>query len=126
MAHFVQIDSNNLVVEVIIVDNKDTVDHDGIEREYIGAAFCERGFGGTWIQTSYNGNMRKNFACVGFMYREDIDAFVAPQPYRSWTLNAAAKWQPPLPMPNDGKIYLWNEKTHAWEPRLDFWRHFLI
>ena len=52
MAHFVKIDSKNLVVEVIMVDNKDTVDHDGIEREYIGAAFCERGFGGTWIQTS--------------------------------------------------------------------------
>ena len=52
LAHFVKIDSKNLVVEVIMVDNKDTVDHDGIEREYIGAAFCERGFGGTWIQTS--------------------------------------------------------------------------
>ena len=123
MAHFVKIDSKNLVVEVIMVDNKDTVDHDGIEREDIGAAFCERGFGGTWIQTSYNGNIRKNYACVGFMYREDIDAFVAPQPYQSWTLDAAAKWQPPWPMPTDGKIYSWNEKTQEWETRLDFLRH---
>jgi hypothetical protein len=114
MAHFVQIDSNNMVVQVIVIDNKDTVDYYGTEREYIGAEFCEYGFGGTWKQTSYNGNMRKNFAGVGYIYREDIDAFVAPQPYQSWTLDADAKWQPPTPIPTDGKMYSWNEVTQAW------------
>jgi hypothetical protein len=114
MAHYAQIDENNIVTQVIVIDNKDTADANGVEKEYIGAAFCERLFGGTWKQTSYNGNIRKNYAGIGYTYQADIDAFVAPKPYASWTLDANAQWQAPTAMPTDGKIYSWNEETLAW------------
>ena len=114
MAHYAQIDENNIVTQVIVIDNKDTADANGVEKEYIGAAFCERLFGGTWKQTSYNGNIRKNYAGIGYTYRSDIDAFTAPQPYASWTLDANAQWQAPVAMPTDGKMYSWSEETQAW------------
>jgi len=114
MAHFAQIDENNIVTQVIVIDNKDTADANGVEKEYIGAAFCERLFGGTWKQTSYNGNIRKNYAGIGYTYNADIDAFVAPKPYASWTLDANAQWQAPTAMPTDGKMYSWNEETQTW------------
>ena len=116
MAHFAQIDENNIVVSVIVVDNKDTADAHGVEKEYIGAAFCERLFGGTWKQTSYNANFRKNYAGIGYTYRSDIDAFTAPQPYASWILDANAQWQPPVAMPTatNGDIYSWDEATTSW------------
>jgi len=115
MAHFAELDANNIVLRVIVIDNKDTADAHGVEKEYIGAAFCERLFGGTWKQTSYNGNLRKNYAGVGYTYQADIDAFVPPQPYPSWTLNADAQWEPPVAMPTDNQMYLWNESAQAWE-----------
>ena len=114
MAHFAQIDENNIIVSVIVVDNKDTADANGVEKEYIGAAFCERLFGGTWKQTSYNGNLRKNYAGIGYTYQADIDAFVAPQPYPSWILDDNAQWQAPTAMPTDDKKYLWDENTTSW------------
>lgn len=117
MAHFAQLDSNNVVVQVIVIDNKDTADAFGNEKEYIGAAFCERLFGGTWKQTSYNGNMRKNYAGIGYKYHADIDAFVAPQLFASWVLNANAQWEAPTPMPTDGTMenpYTWDEATTSW------------
>lgn len=113
MAHFAKLDENNVVTEVIVVGNKDTSDANGVEKEYIGAAFCERLFGGTWKQTSYNGNIRKNYAGIGYSYNSFIDAFVAPQPYPSWTLDANAQWQPPVAMPADG-MYSWDEATQSW------------
>lgn len=115
MAHFAKLDENNIVVSVIVVDNKDTADANGVEKEYIGAAFCERLFGGTWKQTSYNGNIRKNYAGIGYTYDAGIDAFVPPQPYPSWTLDSNAQWQPPVAMPTDGQIYQWNESSQSWE-----------
>jgi hypothetical protein len=115
MAHFAEIDSNNVVLRVIVVSNTDTADANGVEQESIGAAFCERVLGGTWKQTSYNGNMRKNYAGIGFTYQADIDAFVPPQPYPSWVLNPnTAKWEAPIPYPNDGKHYVWDEQTQSW------------
>ena len=117
MAHFAKLDANNIVIEVIVVSNKDTSDANGVEKEHIGAAFCERLFGGTWKQTSYNGNMRKNYAGIGYTYREDIDAFVPPQPYPSWVLNNKAQWESPVPMPADASIqkrYIWDETTIQW------------
>jgi hypothetical protein len=114
MAHYCKLDENNIVTEVIVIDNKDTADANGVEKEYIGAAFCERLFGGTWKQTSYNGNIRKNYAGIGYTYNADIDAFVAPKPYASWTLDANAQWQAPTAMPTDGKMYSWNEETQTW------------
>ena len=117
MAHYAQIDSNNIVTQVIVIDNKDTADANGTEKEYIGAAFCERLFGGTWKQTSYNATIRKNYAGIGYKYHADIDAFAAPQPYPSWTLDANAQWQPPVAMPTDGTMespYTWDEATTSW------------
>jgi len=114
MAHFAELDSNNVVLRVVIIANKDTADADGVEKEYIGAAFCESVLGGTWKQTSYNGNIRKNYAGIGYTYRADIDAFVPPQPYASWVLDENAQWQAPIPYPTDGKRYEWDESTQSW------------
>ena len=114
MAHYAQIDSNNIVTQVIVIDNKDTADANGVEKEYIGAAYCERLFGGTWKQTSYNATIRKNYAGIGYKYQSDIDAFVPPKPYASWTLDANAQWQPPVTMPTDGGMYSWDEANQTW------------
>ena len=115
MAHFAEIDQFGKVKRVIVVSNADTSDASGVEKEHIGAAFCERLFGGTWKQTSYNGSFRKNYAGVGYAFDADIDAFVPPKPYPIWTLNTeTAQWQAPTPMPTDGKRYSWNEATTAW------------
>jgi hypothetical protein len=115
MAHFAQLDSNNVVTQVIVVGNKDTADANGVEKEHIGAAFCERLFGGNWKQTSYNGSVRKNYAGVGFTYNAGLDAFVPPKPYASWVLNNdTAQWDAPTPMPTDDKKYSWDEATTSW------------
>jgi hypothetical protein len=114
MSHFAELDSNNVVLRVIVVANSDTADANGTEVESIGVAFCQKLLGGNWKQTSYNGKVRKNYAGIGYAYRADIDAFVAPQPYPSWTLDANAQWQAPVPMPEDGKMYSWDEAAQAW------------
>ena len=114
MAHFAQLDENNVVTQVIVVANKDTADANGVEKEYIGQAFCERLFGGTWKQTSYNGNFRKNYAGIGYTYNADIDAFVPPKPFPSWVLNNdTAQGEAPVPMP-EGGMYSWDEGTGSW------------
>lgn len=116
MAHFAQLDANNVVLQVVVVANKDTADVTGVEKEYIGAAFLERLLGGTWKQTSYNGNMRKRFASIGFTYNEELDAFVPPKPHASWVLNnTTANWEAPIAKPDDGKKYIWNESNLNWE-----------
>jgi hypothetical protein len=85
MAHFAKVE-NNVVTQVIVVSNTDTADAQGVEKEYLGAAFCERLLGGTWKQTSYNGNMRKNYAGIGYTYDSGRDAFIPPKPFPSWIL----------------------------------------
>jgi hypothetical protein len=114
MAHFAELDNQNTVLRVLVIANADTSDENGNEQEEIGIAFCQRLFGGNWKQTSYNGNMRKNYAGIGYTYRQDIDAFVPPQPFASWLLNAQAQWEAPVAMPTDGKMYSWNEDTVNW------------
>lgn len=115
MAHFAELDDNNVVLRVIVVANKDTADANGNEVESIGVAFCQRLLGGNWKQTSYNGNIRKNYAGIGYTYEAGIDAFVPPKPYPSWVLNGStAQWEAPVPMPNDGKMYSWDEATQSW------------
>jgi hypothetical protein len=115
MAHFARIDENNVVQQVIVVANKDTADANGNEVESIGVAFCQRLLGGNWKQTSYNGNFRKNYAGIGYTYDAGIDAFVPPKPYPSWVLNSnTAQWEAPVPMPQDGKMYSWDEATQSW------------
>jgi hypothetical protein len=121
MAHFCQLDENNVVTQVIVVANSDTADASGVEKENIGAAFCEKLLGGTWKQTSYNGSIRKNYAGLGYTYNTDIDAFVPPQPFASWLLNeTTAQWEAPVAMPEDAgtgeppKRYSWDEATTSW------------
>jgi hypothetical protein len=121
MAHFAQLDENNVVTQVIVVDNKDTSDANGVEKEHIGAAFCERLLGGTWKQTSYNANLRKNYAGIGYTFNAGIDAFVPPKPYNSWVLNEiTAQWEAPVAMPEDAgtgeppKRYRLDEETTNW------------
>jgi hypothetical protein len=121
MAHFAEIDSNNVVLRVVVVANKDTADANGVEKEYIGAAYLESLLGGTWKQTSYHSNIRKNFAGIGYTYDTALDAFVPPQPYPSWVLNPnTAQWEAPVPMPSDAgtgeppKMYMWDEMTQSW------------
>lgn len=116
MAHYAEIDANNVVLRVIVVDNKDESTPDGTTVESIGVAFCQRLFGGDWVKTSYNGNIRKRYAGIGYTYNSSLDAFVPPQPFPSWTLdNATADWVAPVPMPTDGKQYAWNEETQSWD-----------
>lgn len=115
MAHFAELDSNNVVLRVIVVANADTASADGTEKEYIGQAFCERLLGGIWKQTSYNGNFRKNYAGIGYTYDAGRDAFIPPQPYPSWTLDeTTCEWNAPIPMPTDGKAYKWEENFQSW------------
>ena len=121
MAHYCKLDENNVVTQVIVVDNKDCADATGVEKESIGIAFCERLLGGTWKQTSYNGNFRKNYAGLGYTYNSDLDAFVPPKPFASWLLNEeTAQWDAPVPMPEDAgtgeppKQYSWDENSVNW------------
>jgi hypothetical protein len=114
MSHFAKIDENNVVTQVVVVDNKDTADASGVEKEHIGAAYLESVLGGTWKQTSYHGNIRKNYAGIGYTYDADIDAFVPPKPYPSWVLDENAQWQAPVPMPDDGEMYSWDEDAQSW------------
>jgi hypothetical protein len=116
MAHFAQLNEENLVTQVIVVANQDTADKDGVENEAIGAAFCNNLLGGLWKQTSYNGNIRKNYAGVGYKYDATLDAFIAPQPYASWLLDEdKAQWKAPVDYPTDEGRYTWNEETLTWD-----------
>jgi len=116
MAHFAQLDENNVVLQVIVVANSEIIDDNQEEQESLGLSFCSELLGGTWKQTSYNGNIRKNFAGVGYTYDTELDAFIPPQPYLSWVLvNLTCQWEPPVPMPADGAMYRWDENTISWE-----------
>ena len=116
MAHFAQLDDNNIVTQVIVVANDELL-LDGVESEVKGILFCKSLFGEDtkWKQTSYNNTIRKNYAGIGYTYDAANDYFYAPQPYPSWTLDADARWQPPVAMPADGKMYSWNEATLSWD-----------
>lgn len=115
MAHFAKIDENNIVTQVVVVENKDTADASGVEKEYIGAAHLEKILGGTWKQTSYNGNLRKNYAGIGYIFDEQRNAFIPPKPFNSWVLvEETCQWKAPVDMPNDGQMYTWDEDSTSW------------
>jgi len=116
MAHFAQVDENNVVTQVIVVANNELL-LDGVENETKGIEFCKSLLGDDtrWVQTSYNGNIRKNYAGIGYTYDPVADHFFAPQPYPSWTLDTDAKWQAPTPMPvEEEKFFTWDEPTLSW------------
>jgi hypothetical protein len=116
MAHFAKIGLNNIVTDVLVVANRETMDSNGVEHESIGIEFLKTLTGHeTWIQTSYNGNIRKNYAGVGYTYDSQRDAFIPPQPYPSWTLvEETCQWTAPVLYPTDGKMYQWDEATTNW------------
>ncbi len=115
MAHFAQIDEDSVVVQVIVVNNVELLDENGIEQESIGQNFCHNLLGGTWVQTSFNQTMRKNFAGVGYTYDSTRNAFIPPKLYQSWSLDEqTCVWVAPVPMPKDDKLYQWDEDSAAW------------
>jgi len=117
MAHFAQLDENNIVLQVIVVNNGVINNEEFPTSEAAGVTFCQSLLGAdtVWKQTSYNANFRKNYAGVGYTYDADLDAFVPPQPYPSWTLNTdTAQWVCPVSYPEDGKTYSWDEATQSW------------
>lgn len=121
MAHFAELDANNIVLRVVVVHNNELLDN-GQESEAKGIAFCQSLFGGTWVQTSYNANFRKNYAGVGFTYDATRNAFIPPKPYPSWVLNeSTCQWEAPVPYPTDvgteeePKRYIWDESTLSWK-----------
>ena len=105
MAHFAELNENNIVLRVVVVAD---------EHEADGENWCANLFGGNWKQTSYNANIRYNYAGVEFTYDPVADAFYAPQPFPSWSLDDAYVWQAPVPYPADGEHYVWDEEQLAW------------
>jgi len=106
MAHFAELNENNIVLRVVVVDD---------DYEADGENWCNNFFGGTWKQTSYNETIRKNYAGIGFIYDETRDAFIPISPFNSWVLNEdTCKWQSPIPYPDDDKNYTWNEDIINW------------
>ena len=137
MAHFAQLDGNNVVTQVIVVSNDDTSDSNGVETESIGVAFCQKLLGAStnWKQTSFKSTMRGNDAGIGYTYMSygatlgvgSTDVFISQQPYASWSISTtAAAWEPPAnpgaaPTLTDaevaaGKYYVWNESNYAADP----------
>ena len=137
MAHFAQLDDNNVVTQVIVVDNSDTADNNGVESESIGVGFCQKLLGAetNWKQTSYNSNMRGNYAGIGYTYMSNVatlgvgstDIFINPQPHNSWSVGVStATWYPPTnpgdaPALTDAEIaankyYVWNESNYQADP----------
>jgi len=115
MAHFAELDETNTVTRVIVVHNNELLDENNNELEQKGIDFCVNLLGGTWKQTSYNANFRKNYASKGYLYDPIRDAFIEPQPYPSWTLNEdTCRWSAPIDYPTDGKDYWWNEEIQNW------------
>jgi hypothetical protein len=116
MAHFAELDEQNVVTQVVVVHNDELLDH-GIESEAKGIAFLQSLFGhGRWKQTSYNGSRRKHYAGCKYTYDQHLDAFIPPRPFPSWSLDeSSCQWVPPVPMPEDSGQYLWDEDTQSWK-----------
>jgi hypothetical protein len=112
MANFVKLDDNNIVIGGVAINN-DAIDSDNEEAS--GIAFLNNLYGveQNWKQTSYNHNIRKQYAGIGYSYDPVADVFIAPQPYPSWSLNQNFDWQPPTPQPEEGRWY-WDEATLSW------------
>jgi hypothetical protein len=112
MAHYAFLDDNNIVTEVIVgIDETELIE--GKDPEVWYAEFR----GQRCVRTSYNASIRKNYAGIGYSYSDELDAFIAPQPFASWLLDEdTAQWVAPVAYPADGLIYSWNEEALDWEP----------
>lgn len=117
MAHFAQLDDNNVILNVIKVHDSCCLDNDGNESESVGIAFCQSiaGLDSRWIQTSYNSRIRKNFATIGSYYDPVLDAFIPKKFFDSWILDqATCKWKPPVPYPDTTESVFWDELSQQW------------
>ena len=117
MAYFAKLNLNNIVENVISINNSVITDSNGIEQEQLGIDFINQLYNtnDTWKQTSYNNNIRKNYAGIGYTYDSQRDAFIPPKPYNSWVLNEqTCLWEAPVARPNDKGLYTWNEETQSW------------
>jgi len=114
MAHYAQLDENNIVIRVNVVGDENDSEE-----------WCNQEWGGTWKKTSYNTSkgvhalggtpFRKNYAAIGYIYDAERDAFIPPKPYSSWVLDGEiCDWYAPIDYPSDGKIYFWNEEVQNW------------
>ena len=126
MAHWAELDENNVVTRVLVGDNNDPAGDEGYQ-------WLVDNLGGTWVKTSYNAvagkrrdpetgeiteeaGFRKNYAGIGYTYDSVRDAFIPPKPFDSWTLNEdTCIWEAPVAYPNDGKFYIWNEESTSWD-----------
>ena len=126
MAHWAELDENNVVTRVLVGDNNDPAGDEGYQ-------WLIDNLGGTWVKTSYNAiggkrrnpetneitdeaGFRKNYAGIGYTYDSEKDAFIPPKPFNSWLLNEdTCLWDAPVAYPTDGKIYTWNEDVIGWE-----------
>ena len=112
MTHFAKLGVGNIIETVHVVSN------DIATTEQAGVDFLNKLYNtrDVWKQTSYNNNIRKNYAGVGYSYDEDRDAFIAPKPFASWTLDeTTCQWEAPVAYPDDDNIYTWNESTTSWD-----------
>ena len=107
MSHWAEIDENNIVLRVVVGDNNDPAGDEGYQ-------WLIDNLGGTWIKTSYNNKIRKQYAGIGYTYDLVNDVFIQPQPFPSWSLDDNFDWQPPKPYPNKG-IWVWNEELKEWK-----------
>lgn len=124
MAHFAKLDENNVVIDMVVINNEELLDENGIEQEALGVAFCKNLYGQdtNWIQTSYNANIRWKYAAVGDTYDSTTDRFIPPKPaeYPSWVLTENRTWEPPVPYPSSDEPVLsrpkydWDEATLSW------------
>lgn len=104
MALFAELDQNNVVLRVLVVSNDDITDENGQEQEALGVSFLQGLLGADtrWVQTSYNGRLRKNYAGIGYQYDGQRDAFIPPKPAEGWALNdATCQWEPLAPVLED-------------------------
>ena len=125
MAYFAKLGTGNIVEQVISINNSVITDSNGVEQEQLGIDFINNLYGtrDVWKQTSYNGNIRKNYASVGYKYDQTRDAFIPPKPFASWTLNeTTCLWDPPVARPeltqeqiDNNNYYTWNETNQTWD-----------
>ena len=109
MAHWAELDENNIVTQVTVGDNNDPAGDEGY-------SWLVANLGGRWVKTSYNASIRKNFAGEGYIYDEERDAFISPKPYESWILNEdTCQWDAPELYPTDGNTYAWDEEALKWQ-----------
>ena len=118
MAYFAKLGTGNIVEQVISINNAVITDTNGVEQEQLGVDFINKLYNtrDVWKQTSYNNNIRKNYAGIGYHYDQARDAFIPKKPYNSWILNeTTCLWESPIPHPQDNNRYNWNEQTKSWD-----------